>query len=60
MTYVQELSVRNKKNLEEKDPALRAQRMQELRTVCADPIKARDYLLNSSMINSIRRADSIV
>jgi hypothetical protein len=34
--------------------------MQELRTVCADPIKARDYLLNSSMINSIRRADSIV
>jgi hypothetical protein len=31
-----------------------------LRTVCADPIKARDYLLNSSMINSIRRADSIV
>jgi len=33
--------------------------MQELRTVCADPIKARDYLLNSSMINSIRRAESV-
>lgn len=59
VTYVQEMSVRNKKNLEEKDPALRAQRMQELRTVCADPIKAREYLLNSSMINSIRRAQSV-
>lgn len=59
VTYVQEMSVRNKKNLEEKDPALRAQRMQELRAVCADPIKAREYLLNSSMINSIRRAQSL-
>ena len=59
VTYVQELSVRNKKNLEEKDPMLRAQRMQELRTVCADPIKAREYLLNSSMINSIKRAQSV-
>ena len=59
VAYVQELSVRNKKNLEEKDPALRAQRMQELRTVCADPVKAREYLLNSSMINSIRRAQSV-
>jgi 3-(3-hydroxy-phenyl)propionate hydroxylase len=51
--------LRNKKNLEEKDPALRAQRMQELRAVCADPVKAREYLLNSSMINSIRRAESV-
>ena len=59
VAYVQELSVRNKKNLEEKDPALRAQRMLELRTVCADPVKAREYLLNSSMINSIRRAQSV-
>jgi hypothetical protein len=33
--------------------------MQELRTVCAEPIKAREYLLNSSMINSIRRAQSV-
>jgi hypothetical protein len=33
--------------------------MQELRTVCADPIKAREFLLNSSMINSIRRAQSV-
>ena len=59
VAYVQELSVRNKKNLEEKDPQLRAQRMQELRAVCADPDKARQYLLNSSMINIIRRAQTV-
>ena len=33
--------------------------VKELRSVCADPVKAREYLLNSSMINSIHRANSI-
>jgi 3-(3-hydroxy-phenyl)propionate hydroxylase len=57
--YVQTLSVRNKQNLEVKDPAERAQRIRMLQSTCADPVKARDYLLNSSMINSIRRAATI-
>lgn len=57
--YVQELSVKNKHNLEEKDPAKRQARFAELRSVCADPVKARQYLLNSSMINSIARANAI-
>ena len=57
--YVQNLSVKNKQNLEEKDPAKRQQRFQELRRTCADPTQARTYLLNSSMINSIARANAI-
>ncbi len=57
--YVQTLSVRNKQNLEVKDPAERAQRIRMLQAICSDPVKARDYLLNSSMINSIRRAATI-
>lgn len=57
--YVQTLSVRNKQNLEVKDPAERAKRIRVLQDTCADPVKARDYLLNSSMINSIRRAATI-
>lgn len=57
--YVQELSVKNKHNLEEKDPAKRQARFAELRSTCADPVKARQYLLNSSMINSIARANAI-
>jgi len=57
--YVQTLSVRNKQNLEVKDPAERGQRIRMLEATCADPVKAREYLLNSSMINSIRRAATI-
>lgn len=58
--YVQQLSVKNKKNLEEKDPEQRAQRFRELQETCADPAKARAFLLNSSMVNSIARANAIV
>ena len=57
--YVQNLSVRNKKNLEEKDRAARLARFEELRATVNDPEKARAYLLMSSMINSVRRANAI-
>ena len=59
MEYVQNLSVKNKKNLEEKDLATRLARFEELRATVRDPEKARAYLLMSSMINSIHRANSI-
>jgi 3-(3-hydroxy-phenyl)propionate hydroxylase len=59
MEYVQTLSVKNKKNLEEKDLPTRLARFEELRSTVRDPEKARAYLLMSSMINSIRRANSI-
>jgi 3-(3-hydroxy-phenyl)propionate hydroxylase len=59
MEYVQNLSVKNKKNLEEKDLATRLARFEELRATVRDPDKARAYLLMSSMINSIHRANSI-
>jgi 3-(3-hydroxy-phenyl)propionate hydroxylase len=57
--YVQNLSVKNKKNLEEKDLPTRLARFEELRQTVADPVKARAYLLMSSMINSIARANAI-
>ena len=59
MEYVQTLSVKNKKNLEEKDLPTRLARFEELRQTVADPVKARAYLLMSSMINSIARANAI-
>ncbi len=59
MEYVQNLSVKNKKNLEEKDLSTRLARFEELRQTVADPVKARAYLLMSSMINSIARANAI-
>jgi 3-(3-hydroxy-phenyl)propionate hydroxylase len=57
--YVQAITIRNKKLLEERDPKVRAERLDELRQIAADPEKARAYLMNSSMINSVRRAAQI-
>ncbi|MDB5728462.1 MAG: hypothetical protein JWQ00_1667 [Noviherbaspirillum sp.] len=57
--YIQALSIRNKKLLEERDPQVRSERLDEMRRVAADSEQARAYLLNSSMINSVRRAQQI-
>lgn len=59
LAYVQEISIRNKQNLEERDVAEKRRRADELRAIAADPARARDYLLNSSMITSMRRANAI-
>lgn len=57
--YVQAITIRNKKLLEERDPEVRAQRLDEMRQTAADREKHRAFLLNSSMINSVRRAAEI-
>ena len=57
--FVQAQSIRNKELLQERDPAVRAQRLDELRRTAADPKRAREYLLRSSMIASVRRAAEI-
>ena len=57
--YVQAITIRNKKMLEERDPEIRAQRSQEMRDIASDPEKHRAFLMNSSMINSVRRAAQI-
>jgi 3-(3-hydroxy-phenyl)propionate hydroxylase len=56
---VQAMSIRNKRLLEERDPAVRRHHLQDLRDTVADPARARAYLLDSSMINSIRDAAAI-
>lgn len=48
--YVQNMSVKNKKNLEEADPALRRQRIDGLRKTASDPAATREFLLASSML----------
>ncbi|HEX6980857.1 MAG TPA: FAD-dependent oxidoreductase [Alphaproteobacteria bacterium] len=57
--YVQAMSIRNKRLLEEKDPAVRRARLDEMRRIAADPRRAYEHLLNTSMISSVRRAASI-
>jgi len=57
--YVQESSMRNKRVLEETNPALRRQRLDEMRRASEIPALAKDVVMKSSMIASMRRANAI-
>jgi len=59
LQYVQEFSINNKKQLEEKDPKNRQDRFAYLRKMNSNQVSRREYLLNSSMINSIQSANRI-
>jgi 3-(3-hydroxy-phenyl)propionate hydroxylase len=57
--FVQSQSIGNKKMLEEADPAKREAIFANLRRIGADREAARDFLVRSSMIWSVRRAEEI-
>ncbi|MBU8545573.1 MULTISPECIES: FAD-dependent oxidoreductase [Roseomonadaceae] len=57
--FLQAMTIANKKTLEEKDPAARLARLDELRATAADPAKARAHLLKTSMIEGVRAAAAI-
>jgi 3-(3-hydroxy-phenyl)propionate hydroxylase len=57
--FVQEQSIENKKRLEARDPEVRKRNLDELRTIAADPARARQFLLRTSMIASQRRAAAL-
>lgn len=54
--YVQEQTVANKKRLEEREPAQRAKRFQELREMADDPVRHKAFLMRASLLESSRRA----
>jgi len=57
--FIQEQTINNKKRLEEKDPAARQQRLDELRALEADPVRQKQFLLRASLIASVRQARTI-
>jgi 3-(3-hydroxy-phenyl)propionate hydroxylase len=57
--FVQSQSISNKRMLEEADPVAREKTFEELRRIAADRNRARDFLIRSSMIWSVRRAAEI-
>ncbi len=56
---VQAMSIRNKRMMEERDPAVQRARLAEMIAIAADPVRAKQHLLNTSMIAGLRRADEI-
>jgi 3-(3-hydroxy-phenyl)propionate hydroxylase len=59
VAYVQASSIRNKRLLEERDPISRRAAYDELRRIAGDPALAKPYLLNTSMIASVRDAATV-
>jgi len=53
------ITARNKKLLEERDPQVRARNLDEMRRTAGDPELSYRYLLDSSMISSLRRSGMI-
>lgn len=56
---VQAMSIRNKRLLEERDPQVRRERQAEISATAKDPDKARAFLMETSMIKSVREAAQI-
>ena len=56
---VQRMSIRNKQLLEERDPEVRRQHLAELVAIANDPARAREHVLNTSMISGVRKAEQI-
>jgi 3-(3-hydroxy-phenyl)propionate hydroxylase len=56
---VQKNSIRNKQAMEERDPDVRRRNKDAMRALSRDPVKVREFLLDSSMISSVRRAAEI-
>jgi 3-(3-hydroxy-phenyl)propionate hydroxylase len=53
--FVQEQSIANKKRLEASDSEARRRNLDELREIAADPVRARQFLLRTSMLASQKR-----
>ena len=56
VAFVQRQTVDNKRRLEERDATARAQRQRELREMADDPVRAREFLLRTSLLGSVGAA----
>jgi 3-(3-hydroxy-phenyl)propionate hydroxylase len=57
--HTQAQTMRNKRLLEERDPAIRKRNHEELRRTADDPALARKFLLRTSLFDSLREAEQI-
>ena len=57
LEYVNTITIANKRNLEARDPLEHARWKAEMTRTAADPRLAREYMLKTSMIASLRRSE---
>ena len=58
--YVQEQTIANKRRLEEREPAKREKRFEELRQMADDPAKHKAFLRRASLLESARRLGNLL
>jgi 3-(3-hydroxy-phenyl)propionate hydroxylase len=56
---VQQQALRNRQMLNQRDPAVRAEYLDQMRALVQDPVKHRDHLLKTSMIQSLRDLEAV-
>lgn len=54
--FVQKQTMQNKQRLEERDPKARRRELDRLRKIANDPGRAKEFLMDTSMLASVRRA----
>jgi 3-(3-hydroxy-phenyl)propionate hydroxylase len=57
--FVQAQTIQNKRSLEEKDPVIRRQHLDELRRIAQDVKLHKQYLYRSSLFDSLRSANAV-
>lgn len=57
--FVQRQTIDNKQRLEERDPVARKQKLDKLTEIAANPGRAREFLLRTSLIESVRRSKAM-
>ena len=57
--YVQAQSIANKRLLEEKDPEVRRQRLDDLRRTCEDPVKHLEFVKRGSLVAMWEKSEQI-
>lgn len=56
---VQKVSIRNKKLMEERDPAVQRERLLDLIAIANDPARAKTHMLETSMIAGLEKAAAV-
>ena len=57
--FLQSVTIENKKRMEEKDPAVIRRNQEILRENAEDPVKAKAWLMRSSLLDSVRKEETI-
>jgi 3-(3-hydroxy-phenyl)propionate hydroxylase len=60
IAHTQAQTIRNKRLLAERDPAVRQRNHDELRRTAEDPVLARKFLLRTALFESLKEAEAIV